>query len=347
MSEIIDKSKMPEGDIATDNDTIPNTNDTSEDKEISTKDQIQMLRNIQSIMNILKETIQTVEHTWLYIQGEYQLTDSMMKELYVFNENNRINLPEDATNEEKESYDRYNGIDKLTDEDVIRIFDGKSSIVAPFSINITIDRIKDAMDTFFTLLANKKEYMILQKEYSKIVEDAEKDQMTEMKQQIDLMPECDEKDKLTKAYDEYYYFRNLGFLGEINESEQRSIGNAWNDETKIQYWLKRARDKMKQLKIPETFVLTLSGFEKKFLDEKYHKNNNLLLLYFLMRIMSAKDSVAVKNNPERTKVVSIVYTIDAFMNGSMDPKRHDVVLNNIIKLHDIYYEILQGECNIK
>lgn len=302
---------------------IENPDDPLSDRSLSNIEG--MLRNLESIVSLMQSQ-------WMASAKELKLNDSHMRQLAVYNDKYKELLSEDASEEEKNAYDPMNGINHMTMDEIREVF-GEEHPIYGVDESHTMDRLKGACHDFYHWVASMKEYQNVHDAYIRLIELEEENNINELRKAA--LEEEDEEKKATKlaAIEKYYNLKYLDFLQEdIDPRTKESIINALSDEKKVEYWLKRTRDKLGQLKISSKFILEIAQFESRFMEEKYHKCSNLLLLYFMRLCIGAKCSY--KDNEERTKVVSMVTMMDFLIRNQLPEDKRTRVMNNIIAFEE-------------
>ena len=319
---------------------------------------------IASLMRQMRDMMGFLESQWQSSKEEFKLTDVHMRELYDFNEQNRIPPPEDYDEDADDAddiYDRFNGLNLITYEKVLEIFGNGHPIIAveidenkvadPESTGvlnihqITIDRIKSVVQDFFAWMSSVKQYRQIHDAYMELVEIKEKEQIDLLLKKVEEEEDPKKKEKLQEALDMYYNRKYLDFLAEpLDEETVNRLVKAFSDEGKINYWLNKTRDKLKQMKLSEKFILEISQFEKRFLDEKYHHQSNILLLYFLS--MASRVTAYSHKDPLRTQVVCMVIGLDKFIRNTLHEDDRIRVLHNIEAFQNQFLDKLpRGENN--
>ena len=289
------------------------------------------MQEIAAMLKKVKELVEISQSGWEATRKEFNLNDSHMKALYEFNLNNRDPLPEaiPGDNSEKE-YDPNNGLLKITEEDVIKIF-GEDHPVIGITHDVTKDRIKAIMEEFISWMSILREYSNIHNAYMELIEFQEEDEINKLKEIAEKETDEEKKKKALEGIEKYYYIKYFDYLREeVPELTKLHIIKAFHDENKAQYWIEKGRTKLKQLNLPQKFILEISQFEKRFLDEKYHSQNNLLLLYFL----STLNYTQFNSSDDRSKAVSFVIMMDRFIRNQIKPEMKERILFNIIGLED-------------
>lgn len=293
------------------------------------------LKELSSLMHSVKDAVSMAQSTWDASKKEFGLTDTHMKSLYDYNLKNRVEKSEDVP-EGSPEYDRFNGLDKITEEEVIEIF-GEDSPIIGIEHQITIDRIKTVINDFFSWMTILREYQNVHEAYIRLIDYEEEKEINKLKEIVEKETDDIKKEKMMKSIDNYYYTRNLDFLSEpLHNKTIERIQSIMKDEAKIEYWLEKGRDKLKQLNISEAFILQISNFEKRFLDQKYHKMNNLFLMFFISFICNT--DIHDQRNIERSQCVSMVLMLDKLIKNILTPEIKERVLFNIQNLEDQFLD---------
>ena len=150
---------------------------------------------------------------------------------------------------------------------------------------------------------------------------------------VEVLEDPEKKEMMQKSIDLYINRKTLGFLRDpIDEKTMERILSNYKNEHKVSYWIQRTRDKLKQMKISQKFILEISHFETRFLEEKYHKCDNMLLMYFMSMIVYM--DINNKDNPDRNKVACMVFALDRVIRNKMSEEQKKIVIDNIIALED-------------
>lgn len=295
-------------------------------------------KNVEEMLKNVEGMVRIMESQWMASARELGLKDEHMKKLAVLNDKYKQEPPEHLTEEQRQEWDYLNGIDHLTDEDIDSVFE-EDHKVRGVDHTQTIDRIKGACQDFFQYLAIMKEYRAIHDAYIKLLELEEEKEIQELQAQADAEQDPDKKAGMLRSIDLYYNRKYLTFLkDELSEEDKTRIVKALGDEKKVEYWIKRTRDKLGSLKISSKFILECSQFEKRFLEEKYHKCSNVLLLYFMQTCIYS--DTGNKKDDARTRTVCMVMAIDAVVRKTMSKERMEEVMNNIRALEDQFINIV-------
>ena len=298
------------------------------------------VQQIGQLMKQVEEMVKIMENQWNMSKNEFQLTDTHMKQLYQYNEEHRTEMPEGLTEEEQEKWDRFNGLDNIPEEKVEEIFGEGHPIIGVMNTQ-TIDRIKDCVNDFFNWLSAMKEYRQIHDAYLELIEIEEQKNIDQLKVAIEKEEDPEKKAKMQESIDLYYNRKYLDFIAEeLDEEDRDRLVHAFGNAKKIEYWLQRSRDKLKQLKVSEKIILEISQFEKRFLPEKYHPCSNMLLLYFMQNVIYS--DMHDKNNAGRNKVVCMVFALDGIIRNTWTKENTDHVLDNIMKFLDQFIDLLPG-----
>lgn len=297
-------------------------------------------RKVAMMVKQSMEAVKITEQIWEQRRKEYKLKDDQMKALYQINEQNKVPIPEKISDEERIKWDHFNGIDKITSDEINEIFGLDHPISIAPSINDSIYLIKETMKDFFGYLSALREYKNINNAYLQYIDMGEMKQIHELETIMENETDPEKKELMKKSIDEYYNNKYLNFLADpLDQKEINAIVEAYGDDKKIEYWLNRAKDKLRQVKIDPKFILEISKFEKRFLPEEYHHLSNITLVYFLRKITYTDMSNA--SNLERTRVVAMVIALDQLIGNRMHDDYRSKVLNNVKALLDQFSDIIR------
>ena len=292
----------------------------------------QSSENIAQLLKNIEGVVQIMQSQWEASARELGLKDKHMKMLAVVNDRHKIKPPENATEEELANWDYMNGIDHITEEEVDEIFE-EGHPVRGVDHSQTVDRIKGACQDFYGWLTVMREYRQVHDAYLKLVELEEEKQIEELKSIMEKEEDQEKKQSMQNSIDMYYNRKYLSFLaGPLDDMTKKRIVKTLENGEKAQYMINRCRDRLSQMNISSKFILELSKFENRFLDEKYHENSNVLLIYFM--------SICIHSDPNnkkddgRVKTVCMVMALDSFIRNTMAEETRKSVLNNIIALEE-------------
>jgi hypothetical protein len=289
------------------------------------------MSQIQSVLKQVREMLNFQESIWHQVQQEFKINSNHMRIIVDYNEANQV-IPENFDeNNPPEDYDFLNGLDNITDEKLTEIF-GEETNIFGVDHTQTIDRVKWAAQTFINYLRSMFDFNHISQEYSNMIEENEKATIESMKDLMEKEEDPGKKAIIKKQVDDYYYFKNMEFLAApVDESVANHIISTFTDQRKIQYIIERTKTALKRLNVSEKFILEIAQFEKLFLDEKYHPQSNLMLVYFMNLIVFNKIDV---NCPARKKVISMVVNLDKYIKKQLSPEDSAIVLANILALED-------------
>ena len=288
---------------------------------------------IRNILSNLRPTIQIIREEWEASKRELQITDTHMRQIHQYNQNHKLPMPENLSEEEKKNWDILNGLDNLTDDDVANIFGHDHPLLKTGDHSLMIQRIKDATQDFANWIEILTEYRNLHNAYMELVDLEEEKNVEKLKALAENAKDEKEKARLLSNVETYYSNKYLDFLAEpLDESTRNVLIKAFTDEKKIEYWIKRTRDKMAKLQMSSKFILEIAQFETRFLGAKYAKANNMLLLYFLN---IARYMVPEKANDLNTVKTSCMYImLDKFITNANREEVKERVRNNIIAFEE-------------
>lgn len=337
LSQELVESFKPEIDATSDN--IKNKEFTKEQSEQlhylfgKKPDESITIEDMNKLISYLGNMVGTIEQMLTNYRAIYKMGDSEFKALYDFNMEHREERPEDVS---EEKYDRFNGLDKLTEEDVVKIFGKDSPIIEPEHTK-TIDNIKKVVDTFISFLTGQQQYNLVYNNYTQLIEDNENDRMNELKEMAEKETNEDTKAKMLKAYNEYYAIKYLDFLKEPMEPKVVEIisGNFVRAD-KIKYWITRGTERLEQMKFSTKFILELSKFETRFLDPKYKEQDNILLMWFLHKLIYS--DLNSDSSKDKAALVSFMITMDRLIRNQWKDDIKERIMNNIIELEEQFLE---------
>ena len=192
---------------------------------------------------------------------------------------------------------------------------------------------------FVVYMVAMREYKELNDAYIQYVEIKEEEEMNKLRELAEAETDPAAKEKKLAAIDEYYSKKTLGFLAEpIPESDMKRLVNAYNDANTLEYYIERARTKLSTLNISPNVILEISKFEDRFLDEKYHKQSNILLLYFLYMVTFCR--VDDPHDKTRQLIIAMTIALDNVMRKNWDEKYTTMVMDNIVKFEDQFLNSL-------
>lgn len=334
MEEIIATNEVAEeaaeNAIPVDEEIVEDHKNKAIDEEDPTSDE--SMANIRKIIQNIDQMLQIMKSQWDADVKEFNVTPEHINQLTKWNSDHRTELTEDATDAEKEAYDPLNGIRSITEEAALEIF-GKDSNVICFEHSVTVDRIDAIMHDWFSYASAMREYKQIHDTYMELMDLKEEKNMEQLRVAIENTEDPETKAKLQSAYDLYFNRKYLDFMAEpLDEKTIGHIINVLTDDKKTSYVMNRCKDKLKQCKISSKFILEISQFEKRYLEEKYWKCSQCILSYFmnLMAYSNASD----KSDPDRTKAVCMVFALDGIIQGTWKDDRKDHVIKNLCAFLD-------------
>lgn len=298
---------------------------------------------IKNMLSNLGDTIRSVGSLWESTKTELKITQDHINELKAFNTNHVKPMPENLTDEEKEEWNPFNGLDELTDDDISRIFGEEHPLSGHFTpLSLAIDRCNEVMNTLNTYINLLAEYRNIHEAYMSLIENEEARNIEILKETMEKETDPDKKAAMQKSLDSYYNHKTLGFLAEpLSDKEIERFVNSYCNEKTIEYWIKRTRDKLKRLKLNDRAILEISQFEKRFLPEKYWKVNNMLLLYFLNLVTYCDPDN--KKDDKRIKVIDMIIVLDKIIRNTCTEEYKNGILENIMKFDDQFIDKISTE----
>ena len=306
--------------------TEESAEEKTDDEEI-TKDQIeQMLQTAEMMVNVMRDQ-------WVATSKEYQINDAIMGAIGKWNDEHRTPMPEDISEEDREKWDHLNGIDSITEEAVKDIFGEPPHPIYGLTFEDTKANIKAVGETFLGWMTTLREYRNIHDAYTQLIELQEEESLNELKERAQNETDPEKQKSYLDAIDLYYDRKFLGFLAvPLSDSTRTAILDARSDSKKIEYWIKRSREKLDRLKISPTIILELSQFVRRFMGPEYKNNNMLLLLYFVR--LTAYCNTDRRDDDDRTKVVCMTMALDALIRKLWNEERTNRLMNNIKAFED-------------
>lgn len=285
------------------------------------------MEKMNMLMKNVREMLGVMQSNWDASKKEFNLTDELMRQVYQYNEEHMTPMPDNLTEEERQNWDHFNSIDNMPEEEIVRIF-GEDHPIIGVHIDQTRDRIKSVIEDFFNWLSAMREYSNIEIAYRQLLEAQEDNEMEKLKVLMQNESDPEKKANMQAALDYYDSIKYMDFLKEeLDPGTVERLVNAWGDTKKIEYWLKRTRDKLSTLKISQQFVLEISQFEKRYLPERYHEMSNMMLLYFMSLTVYA--NVGDPKSKERSKIIAMVMAFDNTIRNIFDEPTKKRVLDNI------------------
>lgn len=289
-------------------------------------------------MKQVSEGLKMMQEIWRGDTQVYQVNEGHIRQLYKFNEEHRDHMPPNLTQEEMQQWDHFNGIKKLTDEDIEKIF-GSEHVIIGVDHDQTMDRINTVVDDFFNWTYAMNQYKEIYNAYREWIEIKEEGQIDALRAYMDKEEDPEKKAEMQKSIDLYYYRKDLGFLAdELDDRTKKRLADAWADERRLDYWLKRSTDKLKRMKIASQVIMEIYHFEQRFMDYKYFRIDNMLLVYFMNIVTYCKPDE--KDDENRSKAVCMVFALDAIIRNIMPPERRVKVMDNITAFMDQMLEYM-------
>lgn len=290
------------------------------------------IQQLNMLMRQMREMVGMMEAQWLASKKDFKLTDTHMKLLYQYNLEHRVEMPADLSEEESIKWDHLNGLDSIPEEKVLEIF-GEEHPIIGVQHSLTIDRIKSVSRDFFSWMSALREYRQVSDGYMELLEAEEEKNMAALKAHLEKEEDPEKKANMQKAVDLYYYRIYLDFLADpLPEEKINRLVKLFSNQTKIEYLLKRSREKLTQMKISTKFILEISQFEKRFLPEKYHHQSNIFLLYFMNTLVYC--DINSKISEDKNNAVCMIFGMDKFIRNIWKPEIKEKILNNMIAFQD-------------
>ena len=301
-----------------------NNNESEEDK----KNETLPIKQLQDFLKIVSNTIHQMESKLRMINSQLKLTQPIIKKIYDYNMKHAIPLPEEATAEAHVKYDHFNGLDNITLDELKEILGSDHQLVHG-NLKDNIEMIKNAMGLFINWLASVKEYKNASKEYQEILDAEQYKNIEVLKNILENDPDNPDREKIEASLNSYYNNLYLNFLAiPLGDDAVDRLVNVFNNKEKFEYWENRAATKLKQIGVVPLTIVELASFEKKYLEEKYHKCSNMLALYVMNLARYAHNDDSSPNNMKR-KILLITSILHKLIEGIMQDDQKEKVLNNV------------------
>lgn len=299
------------------------------------------MKQIEELLRTMSAMVDTLKKQWMDDATKFGIVDAHMRKLATFNYEKRQPMPEGLTEEERNEWDHLNGIDQLTPEEVIEVF-GEGHPLIHSDHSITIANVKEVCHDFFAWTSSVREYRNVHDAYIQLLEQQEEDQVELLRATAQANPDPEARERMLASCDNYYNLKYLKFLiNDHTEEDIQRISKGLYDKKKIEYWLTRSRDKLRRLKISELFIFEIAQFEKRFLEEKYWGNSNVLLCYFMN--LCAYSNVDDPKEMSRVKSICMVTALDAIIRKQWDDVKAAPVLDAIRQFEDRFLESVAAE----
>lgn len=339
-----------EQDVATDGPIIESefVTDTEPDSEVEsegprTDDALIDEKDLGRLLKQVRTLVEFMQNQWDNTRKEFSLTDDHMRALYDYNLKHRALAGEGVDPDDPEQYDRFNGLDAIDEASVVDIF-GEDHPIIGVEHTVTIDRIKIVINDFFGWMGSLKEYNNIYEAYTDMLEYNEDLQIKQLSEHIETEEDAEKKAKMVENLDNYYSIKYLDFLKDpLSDDMVERLAKAFSDASKIEYWIGKCRERLKQIQVSPKFILEISQLEKRFLDEKYHNQNNIFLLYF-MNLVNYSDLHSTRDT-SKSKILCIVVALDRLIKGKWDDEVKDRILSNLNAFEDQFINKLQVKEN--
>lgn len=296
------------------------------------------LEKITQLMKATAGMVNMMESAWKSEQDDFKLTADQINKAIIFNNNHLVDVPDDYDPIEHpdDNVDIFNGVDKMTDEDIEEIF-GKEHLIIGVDHSQTIDRIKYCLQDYYNWRSALKEYSDVVSAYNQLVEAEEEKNVAQLRAYAESRTDPDVKRKLLRSLDEYYEAKYLDYMANpLSDKDKTQIWNGSHDEKKLDYWKNRFVDKMKRMGMSPAIAVELHGFEIAKMEEKYHKYQDVLCTYFLR--MGAYCDPYSPGNMDAFKIRAASIMIDNYLHDRLNEKDAKRVLNNLKAFLDQFEE---------
>lgn len=298
---------------------------------------------LNGLLKNIRKSLDVVENIWFQTRDEFKLSASLVSELWVYNENHKKPKPADV---DEKDWNFFNGLTDIPEDEIERIF-GEDHPIIGVHPDQTRDRIQTVMNDFYSWSNLSREYSETDRQYRILMEMKEDQNMMELQAIANNEKDPAMREAALAAIDEYKYRKYLDFMAEpMSDRDKKRLIDAFGDGKKVDYWITRTRDKLKQMAISQEFILEISKFEDRFLPEKYHKLSNMTLLYFMNTVTYG--NVSDPKSRDRGTITAMVMAFDSVIRNVFSADVRQRVLNNIMGLLDqlidgVYAKYYPGE----
>lgn len=288
----------------------------------------EMVQNFRTLVSQAYDLVDMMKDKWDETKDKYKLTTDVIDKAYAYARNHATPMPENLSDEEKEKWDSLNGLDNITEAEVIEIFGADHPIIDHDSYDVTKAQVKDCIEDFHNFIYALKEYKDITNALSELVDEQHTADMEVLRKRMESETDPVVKEDLKRALDEYDSLRTLGFLKEpLTDNEKKVLLNNYTDEKKITYYFNRAKGKLTSIGSAPTLLIGILNLEKRFLDSKYWVLDNIFWLYFTQSISTA-DLSDVKSDRTR-RVQFMVAMMDQFIRRKLPDDVWNTIRDNI------------------
>ena len=289
------------------------------------------IHDIEILMKQIKNMLEILNDIWNKTKTTWQLTNTQMMKLHEYNLSH-INIPD---NSEDNEYDRYNGVDNISLNDIKSIFGQNHPITKISDDKERKSVVKECIQDCFNYINIIQEYNQTDIAYRKLLEIKEDQEITKLITIANNESDPDKKLLLMKSIDQYNSIKYMDYLKDpLSDDEKNIFVNAFGDKDKINYWIKRSITKLEQLNIDKKFILSINGLEKLHLPERYHLLSNMTLLYFMRSIIFSDTANNNSNKTDKSKIIAMINALDIVIRNSSTLEHRTRIINNIMAFLD-------------
>lgn len=295
-------------------------------------------KDLVNMKNNAAMFVQICQNDFNNVASDYGVTTKELAAAVEYNTAARMSEEEfNAIDHGEKKYDHLNGIDNIPEEKIDEIF-GPNAKIRGVDRTQTIDRIKSGISAFYNLYKAHSDLEYLQTELGKLMAMQEEESINVLRDKA-VNGETEEiRQKAEEKVKEYEENKYLEFLPQKGFANLRRILSAFNNENKLNYLMERSRNYLKKLDVSEKFLLEIASFEKRFLPEKYHKQNNVLMILFMSVLVYDKVDY---NTPGRRRTVGFVLALDNFIRNKLKDEERKRIYKNIIAFEDLIYDNME------
>jgi len=306
-------------------------------------------------INDARQLVNFYTKLWLDTARELHVTIEMVNQFIAFNVNHRTEPPKEeepsenneeeseltSTSEsvedekkEKEEYDEWNGIDRLTQEELDKIIPDHDHPLQQVPLELAISRIKECCGNYLIYYSSNREFKAIVSEYNHTCELKMKEEFEELKQLAENEADSEKKEKLLTAINDFYYDYHLVYLYDppIPNDMIKRVKDLINDNNKIVYLSNRTKDILESTDCPPTIIAAMYNFESMFISPDYKDYNNCLLVWFMNQIVFSKFRDA--SSDDRVRYKNFMCQISRYMNKDLLPETMEIITDSLNKFVD-------------
>ena len=329
-------------------DTVEEPTEEKKPEEIEDHDEMMdyleehyTMEQVMQVYKHAKEILQIMESTWKSTVLTYKVNHEQIERLVQINRERRTAKPETPILDKdgKEiPYDPCNGVLTMTEQEVVDLF-GEDHPIIGVTHELTLDRIHEVYEDFYNWAHALQEFREIDRMYIEYTDAKEAEQLQILKESAEKEEDPERKHVIELAIRQYYNKIYLAFLAEPIPMERiQSVVQRLGNAEKAQYILKRAADKLKQMKVSAQFIPEIVKFESTFLPEEYHCCDGVLLLYFCDMIVHCDVHDAKDQN--RNNAIYMTIMLDRFIRNMLKDDVKEQIKQNLLVFEQKFVDLV-------